>query len=95
MLYISGRQHEQHIEVCKCESEAVTFVRYGLWPSTPQKPKVGFTFNLMLTIRSLVLIAKVPLATACSAMQSSRESLPGVPETIWVSIYCSILPQCF
>ena len=67
--------------LCRCKSEACTFVELGLWPATPSKPKIVFTFGLMELLEKLFLVAKVSVQQCC-------ESLP------WFSNYpvSNILP---
>ena len=42
------------IETC-CEPEAVTFLRYNLWPATPISPTLAFDFELLERLDALIL----------------------------------------
>ncbi|KAJ8308987.1 hypothetical protein KUTeg_013861, partial [Tegillarca granosa] len=50
-----GVQHKVLMEFCKCEKEAVTVIRYGMWPSSPDIPKVIFQRELveMATVKDV------------------------------------------
>ena len=54
---------------CKCEPEAVTLVRFDIWPSTPSKPTMAFHCDLLLWMESVVLEGCIGLDAFCRALQ--------------------------
>ena len=64
----NGKQHEEIVELCDCEKEGATFVRYGLWPASPQHPKVGFQLSLLELQRVLLMEAHVSLYAFCKTL---------------------------
>jgi len=46
-IFIAGRIHFVVVIVCECESEAETLVRLGYWPSSAEKPKIGYSLELL------------------------------------------------
>ena len=56
---------------CRCKSEACTLLELGLWPATPSKPVMAFTFGLMKLVEKMFLVGKVSVQQCCA-------SLPGL-----------------
>ena len=54
-----GNQHLKEVAVRDCESHAVTLVRCQFWPSSPERPSVGFHFKLMDLAEKLFLYSQV------------------------------------
>ena len=50
-----GFEHDVLFTYCECEPLVVTMVRAHLWPSSPQRPNIAFTFDL-LDLRLLEII---------------------------------------
>ena len=75
------------VEFCKCQEEAVTLVSNGLWPSSPQKPRVAFTMGFMENLRALILNGggNVKLQTFTQAFQKGRDGLYATKNQYWVS----------
>ncbi|XP_050409529.1 uncharacterized protein LOC126824362 [Patella vulgata] len=48
------------VQFCSCEMEAVTLIRYNLWPATPTSPKLAFDFKLMELCTVLQLECQMP-----------------------------------
>jgi hypothetical protein len=71
---------------CRCKSEACTLVELGLWPATPTKPVMAFTFGLMELVEKMFLVAKVSVQQCCA-------SLPGFsnfPISIILMKWCNL-----
>ena len=73
MISSNGLQHEEVVEVCKCEGEGVTMVRFGLWPASPQFPNVALQFPLLELQRVLQMEAHVPLHAFCKSLKHLTE----------------------
>lgn len=58
---ISGRQHVAKINFCHCEDEAVVLTRQRIWPSSPKRPQIGYSFHFMELMRSLMLESHVSI----------------------------------
>lgn len=67
-LWYVGIEHEVSFVHCDCESLALTLVRAQLWPSTPQRPRLAFTFCLLDWAEALLLECQVALKDFCSAL---------------------------
>ncbi|XP_028416121.1 uncharacterized protein LOC114539705 [Dendronephthya gigantea] len=63
-----GFQHEYQVRFCRCKSEACTLVELGLWPATPTKPVMAFTFGLMELVEKMFLVAKVSVQQCCASL---------------------------
>ena len=67
MLTFLGRMHLISMVTCPCESDAVTFMRHGLWGSTVKHPRVAVHMSLMNDIeffyigRVYVAVCSVPI----------------------------------
>ena len=53
---------------CRCKSEACTLVELGLWPATPSKPVMAFTFGLMELVEKMFLVGKVSVQQCCASL---------------------------
>ena len=56
------------MKFCRCKSEACTLVEHGLWPATPTKPVMAFTFGLMELVEKMFLVAKVSVQQCCASL---------------------------
>lgn len=56
------------MQFCRCEKEAVTIVRYGFWPATPDLPKVAFEIDFMELSTVLQLESQLPIRSFCDAL---------------------------
>ena len=83
----TGQQHAIKIKCCEHESEAVTLVRNGFWPSTPKQPQVAFDLELMTLLQYLFLECRVSLKSIYQALQWLAPSL----SKVYVSVYLSII----
>ncbi|XP_053401436.1 uncharacterized protein LOC123527517 [Mercenaria mercenaria] len=66
-----GRQHNRTVEFCKCEREAVTLVRYRLWPASTKFPRVAIHFDLLCWLNALLLESHVSVKSFCEAVKVS------------------------
>lgn len=64
------------MQFCKCEMESVTLVRYRLWPSSPEVPRVAFDFKLMELAVVLQLEGCLSLKSFCDAIIQSQNGFP-------------------
>lgn len=64
------------MKFCKCEMESVTLVRYRLWPSTPEAPRVAFDVKLMEMAVVLQLEGHLSLKSFCDAIVQSQNGFP-------------------
>ena len=53
---------------CACEPLVVTLVRARIWSSTPQRPHLAFTFDLLDWMECLLLECQVSLNDFCKAL---------------------------
>lgn len=63
-----GIEHNVDFVCCQCEPLVVTMVRARLWPSTPQRPQIAFTFDLLDWAETLLLECQVALKDLCTAL---------------------------
>ena len=71
-------QHEQAVEVCKCEDEGATFVRFGLWPASTENTRVAFEMSLLDLQRVLQLEAHVSLYAFCKTLKHLTSDDPDI-----------------
>ena len=67
-FYTIGNEHNINFVWYHCEPLVVTMVRARLWPATPQRPKIAFTFELMDWAEALLLECQVALKDLCKAL---------------------------
>jgi hypothetical protein len=53
---------------CKCEPVVSTMVRARLWPASPHRPQLAFTFELLDWAEALLLECQVSLMDFCKAL---------------------------
>lgn len=63
-----GEEHNILFVCCACEPLVLTMVRARLWPSSPQRPNVAFTFDLLDWVECLLLECQVALKDFCKAL---------------------------
>lgn len=56
--------------------ESVTLVRYRLWPSSPEAPRIAFDFKLMELAVGLQLEGHLSLKAFCDAIIQSQNGFP-------------------
>ncbi|VDI48313.1 Hypothetical predicted protein [Mytilus galloprovincialis] len=73
------RQHKRSIQFLKCEPEAVTLVKYRLWPSTTKFPKLAFHMELLKWLYGLLMECHIlpKIYTFDTYFQLVRKALPG------------------
>ena len=64
----TGEEHNIQFVWCACEPLVLTMVRARIWPSTPQRPNLAFTFDLLDWAESLLLECQVALKDFCKAL---------------------------
>ena len=63
-----GIEHSISFVYCQCEPLIVTMARAQLWPSSPTKPCIAFTFQLLDWFEALLLECQTALKDLCSAL---------------------------
>lgn len=63
-----GFEHNILFNYCDCEPLVVTMVRAHLWPSSPQRPSLAFTFSFLDWAEALLLECQVALKDLCKAL---------------------------
>ena len=66
--HYTGEEHNILFVWCACEPLVLTMVRARIWPSTPQRPNLAFTFDLLDWAESLLLECQVALKDFCKAL---------------------------
>ncbi|XP_061170780.1 uncharacterized protein LOC133180253 [Saccostrea echinata] len=96
VISLSGHQHKINMQFCKCEKESITLVRYRLWPSSPETPRVAFDFKLMELAVVLQLEGHLSLKSFCDAIIQSQNGFPVMvrPDEV-KDIYKSLVGDSF
>ena len=68
LLLCVGHEHNILLVCCQCEPVVVTMVRARLWPATPQRPHLAFTFELLDWTEALLLECQVSVMDFCKAL---------------------------
>ena len=68
LLLHLGFEHYVLFTYCECEPLVVTMVRAHLWSSSPQRPNIAFTFDLLDWTEALLLECQVALKDLCKAL---------------------------
>ena len=71
MLYmllftIAGASFEVEIEFCKCQSNFIQLIQFGLWGATPSKPTLAFSIELFELFHAMQPFA-LSLKSICQA----------------------------
>ena len=69
LVTLSGVQHIVSTWFCSCEPEAVTLVRYEMWPATPTNPLLAFHQDLLLWMEALLLEGCIGGDAFCRALE--------------------------
>ncbi|XP_039669344.1 uncharacterized protein LOC120566769 isoform X1 [Perca fluviatilis] len=57
------------VNMCACEPEACTLLRYGLWPATADKPQTAFSIPLLELFVCLSLECQVSVEGFCNTLR--------------------------
>ena len=57
-----------NVSFCSCEAEAVTLVRFSLWPATPTNPTFAFHQDLLLWLEALLVEACIGADAFCRTL---------------------------
>ena len=68
-MYITGRPHRCNVWFCESEKEPVSLIRHRLWPASPVKPKVAFTFDLLDWLEALQLESHLSTKGFCNGLR--------------------------
>ncbi|XP_071853693.1 uncharacterized protein [Apostichopus japonicus] len=63
-----GRHHSVPIMFCACKQDICSLISLQLWPATPSRPVVAFTFSLMRWLRIMFLDCHVALQNLCNCI---------------------------
>ena len=83
-----GRLHYVQIFWCKCIPLSVSLVRCGFWPAVPEKPSVGFAWELLEMLRALMLECQISVQGFCRALRCKSNLMDSEVFT------CSSLVSC-
>ena len=61
----AGNQHRLKVQLCMCEAEAITFLRFNLWPATPVRPSLVFEVELLEWLEALLLECCISVQGFC------------------------------
>lgn len=68
-FYLAGRLCTVTVNMCACEPETCTLLRYGLWPATPDKPQTAFSIPLLELFVCLSLECQVSVEGFCNTLR--------------------------
>ena len=68
MYMCLGEEHNIKFTICACEPIVLTMMRAHLWPSSPQRPHFGFSFEILDWAEALLLEAQISLNDFCKAL---------------------------
>ena len=88
IMVFQGFQHSVSVSFCSCEPEAVTLVRYNMWPATPANPQLAFHQDLLLWLESLQLEACIGIDAFCRALEHK------VGRYVRKKVYTAIMNDC-
>ncbi|KAL3864448.1 hypothetical protein ACJMK2_006132 [Sinanodonta woodiana] len=90
-----GWQHKRVMELCGCESAAVTMIRSYLWPSSPKNPILGFHIGLLEWMTALLLECHVSTKGFCEAVKAklSRHH-KGLVDSEFKDVYRILMNEC-
>jgi hypothetical protein len=66
---------QKSITFCNCEEEAISLTRMGLFPGSPEKPKIAFSILLLEFFEQLLCIAQTPYESFCLALRKIHKKL--------------------
>ena len=67
--FIAGRIHTVIVIFCSCEPQTVTLLKLGFWPSSPVKPAIGYSTDLLDFYYFLMLEAAVSASAFVKALK--------------------------
>lgn len=68
-IFFAGRLCTIPIDMCECEPEACTLLRYGLWPATAEKPQTAFSIPLLELFVCLPLEGQFSVEGFCNTLR--------------------------
>ena len=75
ILMLIGRQHQKQVLFCDCENDAVTLMKFKLWPGSVTRPVLAFHLKQMELVEILLLECHVSLRKFCDAIGILTKSL--------------------
>lgn len=66
---LAGRLCTVTVNMCACEPETCTLLRYGLWPATADKPQTAFSIPLLELFVCLSLECQVSVEGFCNTLR--------------------------
>lgn len=68
-VYLAGRLCTVTVNMCACEPETCTLLRYGLWPATADEPQTAFSIPLLELLVCLSLECQVSVEGFCNTLR--------------------------
>lgn len=68
-FYLAGQLCTVTVNMCACEPETCTLLRYGLWPATADKPQTAFSIPLLELFVCLSLECQVSVEGFCNTLR--------------------------
>ena len=69
LFIFAGTEHKIEFAYCQCEPLVVTLVHARLWPASPQRPQIAFTFDMLDWAEALLLECQVAMKDLCKALR--------------------------
>ncbi|XDV22763.1 hypothetical protein PO909_027590 [Leuciscus waleckii] len=69
VIVSTGRLCTVTVNMCACEPETCTLLRYGLWPATVEKPQTAFSIPLLELFVCLSLECQVSVEGFCNTLR--------------------------
>ncbi|KAK2821370.1 hypothetical protein Q7C36_020713 [Tachysurus vachellii] len=69
VIVSTGRLCTVTVDMCACEPETCTLLRYGLWPATADKPQTAFSIPLLELFVCLSLECQVSVEGFCNTLR--------------------------
>ncbi|XP_059353826.1 uncharacterized protein LOC132123107 [Carassius carassius] len=69
VIVSTGRLCTVTVNMCACEPETCTLLRYGLWPATAEKPQTAFSIPLLELFVCLSLECQVSVEGFCNTLR--------------------------
>ncbi|KAK6181329.1 hypothetical protein SNE40_009207 [Patella caerulea] len=91
---VKGSQHLCSVQLCRCEDTTTTLMRYRLWPSSPQKPRIAFDLRFMELLTVLLLESHLPAKSFCDAIDHLQTDFIPYSENFPKNIYRAVVGDC-
>ena len=68
-IFVIGVQHSITFTFCQCFGEVETLIQFELFPATPKRPTVAFSFQLLDYLEALLLECQVAVSDFTAALK--------------------------